>query len=301
MSNPTGQSKKDFQALAESDRTPGLSLSIGSAVAWLRDGLARVLVRIGITPNRLTVAGFCFTLAGAGVLVISASHALPVDPMAPAGVRRSWLPFVAGCWLLLAAACDMLDGAVARLGGLQSPVGAVLDSCLDRFSDIAVWFGCALHFAARGNVTYNALAIAAMANALLISYIKARAEDLIEDCTVGYWQRGERFSAILVGCATGHMQAVLWQQAILPFFTVLRRLFYAGGVLRAKSSGAAEPVRGPLPGWRGYVAVWRHPRGSVGYDLVTGLNIALIIFGPWLFPVLYGSYDPLYRLLSGAG
>ncbi len=115
------------------------------------------------------------------------------------GPVASWYPLAALAWLFVAAACDMLDGAVARSGNLHSRFGAVLDSTVDRFSDIAIWGACALYFAAAGNVTYCLLTFLALSNTFLISYVKARAEDLIPDCSVGFWQRGERFFAILVG------------------------------------------------------------------------------------------------------
>jgi len=298
MQQPDSQSKRDFQTLYDSDQEAGVGLWIGLAVVRLRDALARAAVRAGVTPNRLTFAGFVFTLIGAGFLVVSASHALPVDPFAPRDLGRSWGPLIAALWLLLSAACDMLDGAVARCGGLHSDFGAVLDSSLDRFSDMAIWGACAVHFALKGNVTYNLLAIAALSNAFMISYIKARAEDLIPDCTVGYWQRGERFSAILIGAATGHMQFALWQQATLPLWTALRRLWYASAVLKAKADRRPEPLRGARSGWRGWLTPWRHPRGSVGYDLVTGFHIACIVFAPLVLRWFYTDADPIKALLQ---
>ena len=123
-----------------------------------------------------------------------------------------WWPALAALFLFAAFACDMLDGAVARVGHLGSRSGAVLDSAVDRFSDMAIYLACALHFALlpQPNVTYQLLAVLALCNGVLISYIKARAENMIEDCTVGYWLRGERCAALLIGCTFGHMPAVLW-------------------------------------------------------------------------------------------
>ncbi len=295
--HPAVQAKKDFQSLRASGQAAGVTLSIGRSVGNARDSLAGLLVRLGITPNSLTVAGFAFSLAGSALLALSAGAALPIDPFAPAGTPRSWLPAIAVAWYFLSAACDMLDGAVARIGNLRSEFGAVLDSSLDRVSDTAVWCGCVVYFAGRSNVTYCFLSIVALSNAYMISYIKARAEDIIPDCSVGFWQRGERVFAVMVGALTGHMQVLIWQQAILPLLTVLRRLTYTGAYLRAIAGGLPPPPVSVPRGWRKWLKPWRHPRGSVGFDVVAILNILLVVLGPVACRWFYGDADPLGDLL----
>lgn len=300
MTSPrTAPSKKDFQGLRSSGRAPGVTLSIGQTVGNMRDALAGWLVRLGVTPNGLTVVGFLLSLIGSAFLALSAGAALPIDRFAPPSTPRSWLPAIAVVWYFLSAACDMLDGAVARIGNLHSEFGAVLDSSLDRISDTAVWCGCVVYFAGQGNVTYSFLAIAALSNAYMISYIKARAEDIIPDCTVGFWQRGERAAAVLIGAVTGHVQVLLWQQAVLPLLTAVRRLSYTGTYLRAQAGGSPPPQTGVPSGWRRWITPWRHPRGSLGYDVAVGLNIALLILGPVVFPWFYRGADPLGALLRG--
>jgi hypothetical protein len=137
-----------------------------------------------------------------------------------------------------------------------------------------------------------------MCNAYLISYIKARAEDIIDDCSVGWWQRGERCVTLLIGMATGHIPAILWQLAVLPLFTVMRRILYARAVLDAQRRGSPPPNRGPMPGVLRYAALWRHPRGSIGFDVVAFANVAFIIVAPWVCPFFYGDNDPLRALLN---
>jgi phosphatidylglycerophosphate synthase len=290
-------SKKDFQRLTASGEASGVTLSIGRRFARWRDGIAAHLVPLGVTPNALTVTGFVFSLVGSGFLALSAGAALPVDCFAPAGVTRSWLPLVALAWYFLSAACDMLDGAVARVGNLRTEFGGVLDSTLDRISDTAVFCACVVYFAARGNVTYCFLAVVALSNAYMISYIKARAEDIIPDCSVGFWQRGERIFAILVGSLCGHMQILLWQLAILPFLTALRRLTYTAGWLRAERLGRPHPEAGVPSGAGRWLMPWRHPRGSVCFDISVGFNLAIIVFGPVLIRWFYIDVDPLGTVL----
>ena len=286
--------EKSFRALRESGAPVGASHSIGAGISAARDEVARFLIRLGATPNRVTLCGFTLTCGAAWCLTWGASHAVPYYDHVGAA---SWWPAAAAALVFLAGACDMLDGAVARVGGLGSRAGAVFDSTLDRLSDMVIYIGCLLHFAMlpKVNLTYLLLAAVALTNGVMISYVKARAENLIEDCAVGYWLRGERVAAVLIGCTVGHVPAVLWQLAISGAFTAWRRIEYAYHVLRAVDAGRPPPPRGPVPGWLGKLQIWRYPRGSIQYDAVTGLHIAFIIFAPLLVPALRGGaqFDPL--------
>ncbi len=257
-------------------------------VSAARDALARGLVRVGVTPNMLTLTGMVLT-AGAGLcyaLGAASRFALSFDPSAPANA------YLLAAWvlLMLASACDMLDGAVARIGGKGSRFGAFLDSTLDRYSDFAVYAGIAVCYAWRGgNVTFVLLAMLAFFNAFMISYTRARAEDLIEKCRVGYWQRGERSAAILIATLFYNTPALLTQQAILPMLTVLRRIAYTRAVLDGRS-----PVTDPREGgWWIKVRLWRWARMTIPYDLVTGVNIA------WLIFARFDARDVIRQLIAG--
>jgi len=293
--------RRDFRRLAESGEPPGVSKAIGLSVSAARDTVARALVRIGITPNALTLTGTACTAGVGYCLARGAGEQVPYfyNGTGPVG----WWPVWAGFWLLLANACDMLDGAVARLGGRGSRFGAILDSSLDRISDMLLFLGAAWYFARTdpANLTLQALAVLTACNAVLISYVKARAENLIPNCGVGYWERGERCAGLLIACACGHVPAFIWQLSILGTLTVYRRVAYARSCLAAQDAGRPLPGTGPDAGWRGRLQLWRHPRGSVPYDIVTGAAIAWIIIGPWLWRATYGfgpGADPLRHWLG---
>lgn len=285
---PPGPAERDTTRTA---RTPGgargASGGAGRLFAAGRDAVAHTLIRLHVPPNAITLAGFVLTLAAAWTLWRGASHELPffASGRAPTSV---W-PWVAAAWLIAAGACDMLDGAVARLGNLRTAFGAVLDSTLDRASDAALLGAVALHYAAAGNVPWTAIALLALTNSLLISYIKARAENLIEDCSVGFWLRGERIAFLLIGALVGHIPAAVALIAGPGFLTVLRRLLYARAAIAARDQGRPVPRRGPAPGWRGWLQPWRHPRGSPGYDLVITLCGLFIIAAPRLWPELFAA------------
>jgi CDP-diacylglycerol--glycerol-3-phosphate 3-phosphatidyltransferase len=250
--------------------------AVGTGVGRLRDAVARGLIRAGVSPNTLSGIGLGITLATGACLVVGAGHRFAWD-LDPRDGRSAYL-LIAFALLLASFACDMLDGAVARLGDKVSPFGGFLDSTLDRFSDFAIFGGIAMHYAAQqpANLTFAALALLALGNAYMISYTRARAEDFVEQCKVGYWQRGERCAAVLIAAGFHNMPALLLQLGILPLFTALRRIQYTHAVLAGR-----KPLTDPRQGgfWQ-KVRLWRWPRMSFGYDVVTVVNIAWVAFAP---------------------
>lgn len=301
-SAPAESRPKDFRALRESGLPPGLGKSIGSAIGAARDRVAHLLIRLRATPNRVTVLGFLLTCGSGYCLARGASHQVPYwYSGAGGGAAASLWPLAAGLLLIASAACDMLDGAVARVGNMGSRFGGILDSTVDRFSDTAIYLGCAIHFAWHGNITYQILAFVALGNTFLISYIKARAEDVIPDCSVGWWQRGERYVAILLGCFFGHMAFVLWQQAVLCAFTVWRRLEYAYRAVQALDHDQPPPSKLPPDTWWGRCILWYYPRGTWQHDVVAGANIVAIIVVPlvWSPMLAVGEFvDPIRTWLG---
>ncbi len=247
---------------------------IGTGFATARDSLARGLIRLGVTPNFLTILGIILTSAAAVCYALAAGRdwAWSLDITAPANA----LLLVAGVLMVLSSACDMLDGAVARLGAKSTPFGAFLDSTLDRYSDFAVYGAIAVYYARQSpaNVTFVLLSMLAVFNSFMISYTKARAEDIIDSCRVGYWQRGERSAAILIATFAHNVPALLTQQALLPMLTVIRRILYTRAVINGKKP-VTDPRKGPL---LLKLRLWRWPRATIPYDFVTGVNIAWLIF-----------------------
>lgn len=263
--------------------------AIGFGFCTARDFVARVLIRIGVTPNGLTLAGMVFTAVAGGCYAVGSGSGMgwSLSPRAPGNIYM-----MAAFWLLiLSSACDMLDGAVSRIGGLGTKFGAFLDSTLDRYSDFAVYAGIACYYTwhTPANITFVFLSMLAFFNAFMISYARARAEDIIDSCTVGYWQRGERSAAILIATAAHNIPALVVQQAFLPLLTVLRRIFYTRNVI----AGTA-PITDPRQGnWWLKIRLWRWPRMTIPYDFVTAVNIAWLIFAP------IPAADPIRAWLGG--
>ena len=266
----------------------GLSMGVGRGIAFgfstARDLVARGLIALGVRPNTLTLAGFACTLATGVFLAMGAGDRLTGTGLwgefltrhNPESIGLSAWNLWAAAGLFLCSACDMLDGAVARIGKLGSAFGAFLDSTTDRFSDFAIFVGIAIYYAWRGNVTFTLLAMVSICNGYAISYTRARAEDIIERCRVGYWQRGERTAAVLISVLAFNVPALLYQQAISPAFTAWRRIWYTHQVLAGKTP--REHPRGGT--WFDRIQLWKWPRMSLPYDVITALNIAFLIFAP---------------------
>ncbi len=249
-----------------------LSRLVGHSIQRLRLFVAKGLIRMRIGPTALTVCGALATAAAGGFLAAGGGHH---------GQASSSARWAALACLLLAAAFDMLDGTVARITGRITKMGGFLDSCLDRISDGIIFAALAWYYFAQPQTRLHQwlalAAVVALLNAELISYIKARAENFIPSCAVGYWQRGERIAAVMIGLAVGHVATVMVMLAVQPAFTVLRRLVFSLRQLHRLDKG--KPLLDPQARLAGIMrlALWRYRRGHPAYDFVTAVNIAAIV------------------------
>jgi CDP-diacylglycerol--glycerol-3-phosphate 3-phosphatidyltransferase len=151
--------------------------------------------------------------------------------------------FLGGISLILAGACDVLDGRLARNTNRTSRFGAILDSTVDRYSEIFVFMGLAAFF---HSAAMSALIILAMAGSLLTSYVRARAEGLGLECKIGLMQRPERVTFIAVGAIIGALFDLVFatQQpllklavvgiAVLGNITVIQRVLHVRGQLKIR-------------------------------------------------------------------
>lgn len=142
---------------------------------------ALALLRLGVSPSAVTVAGTLATVAAALLLLPRGS--LVVGPLV-----------IALCLL-----GDGLDGTMARRGGRVTRFGAFLDSTLDRLADAAVFVGLAAWASARDDSATLWLALGCLVFGFLVSYARARAEAEGWEASVGWFERSERLSIALLG------------------------------------------------------------------------------------------------------
>jgi CDP-diacylglycerol--glycerol-3-phosphate 3-phosphatidyltransferase len=191
--------------------TSGIGKVCGVLLYKIVDGLA--LTRI--SPNVLTFIG----------LVINAVAAL-LFGFASADNNQPRLFFYAGLVIIGAGVFDMVDGRVARATNQVTVFGAFFDSVIDRYSDVALFFGLLVYYARGNRFFYVVLVAFVMVSSVLVSYTRARAESLIPLCKVGFMERPERIVLVIIGALTDHMAPVLWVIAVLSTTTVIHRIRY---------------------------------------------------------------------------
>jgi CDP-diacylglycerol---glycerol-3-phosphate 3-phosphatidyltransferase len=169
--------------------------------------VGRGLGRTGITPNVLTTLGLLLTalatyLVGSGALVL-------------------------GAWVLvLGGLMDTFDGAVARATNRSTPFGSFYDSVSDRISDGLILGGLAWFL--RDQPRLFVLAVVALVAAEVTSYVRAKAEAIDLECSVGILERAERAILLMIGLLFHRwlLEPVLWLLAIGGSVTVLQRVHH---------------------------------------------------------------------------
>jgi len=170
---------------------------------------ARFVGRLGIGPTAFTLLGLLLGIA--------------------AGVAFATGRLRVGALLVLGAGlADMFDGAVARASGRTSAFGAFLDSVIDRYSEAAYLTGLVYFYAAAGAKVMALLTVLVLTGSVFVSYTKARAESLTDECNVGVMERPERMVLLALGYLVGGEGAfvALLLLAAFSHFTAVQRILY---------------------------------------------------------------------------
>ena len=181
---------------------------------------ARLLARLGLTPNMVTLLGLLFSVATA--------YLIATERLVAAGIL-----------LLVSALFDHLDGALARLTDRVTVFGAFLDSVVDRMTEAMVLFGVLLLALSRGSDVLAILVFLALGLSVLVSYTRARAEGLGVSGEVGILTRAERVVLLAAGLLAGQFTLVALSVALgiiaaLSLVTTLQRVAYARRGMRER-------------------------------------------------------------------
>jgi len=65
-----------------------------------------------------------------------------------------------------------------------------------------------------------------MTASVMVSYVRARAENTIPTCKVGFMERPERVVLFIIGALFDRMAPVLWIIAVLGNLTVIDRMIF---------------------------------------------------------------------------
>ncbi len=188
---------------------------------------ARLLGAMGLSPNAVTLLGFCVAvgaaaLVGAGFLLAGG------------------LVFLAGSVL------DLMDGAMARQSGRVTRFGGLLDSVMDRLSEAAIFVGIAVHGVRAGlgedRLLFLIVALLlALTASQTVSYLRARGEAAGIETKTGVMTRPERVVLLSLGLVLGlrALEVILVIVAAVSALTLLQRLY------RIKREVSEEPVERP--------------------------------------------------------
>jgi phosphatidylglycerophosphate synthase len=206
--------------------------AVGKGCGKLLHAIVRGLALTRISPNVLTFIG----------LVINAGAAL-LFGYANAENQASMFRW-AGLVIIGAGIFDMVDGRVARATGQVTTFGAFFDSVIDRFSDVALFFGLLVYYARANRFFYVVMVALVMTGSVMVSYTRARAESLIPKCKVGFMERPERIVLVIIGALFNRMAPVLWVLAVLSHVTVVHRIWFTyQETRRLEKAKAGEEVQ----------------------------------------------------------
>jgi CDP-diacylglycerol--glycerol-3-phosphate 3-phosphatidyltransferase len=194
-----------------------VSEKIGDTLGRVLDGIVRGFAASGVNPNFLTFIGFGINLLAAYLFAY--------------GYFR-W----AGLTIILAGVFDMTDGRVARLEGRVTPFGGFYDSVMDRYSDLCLLIGLLIYYGRINRFLYVSLVAVAMIGSVMVSYTRARAENVIPSCKVGFLERPERVVLIIIGAMFDRMAPVLWLIAVLSNVTVIHRIAHTRQEARKRTA-----------------------------------------------------------------
>jgi CDP-diacylglycerol--glycerol-3-phosphate 3-phosphatidyltransferase len=182
------------------------------------------LARTRVTPNGLTTAGVSLCAAAAVLTYFEYRNE----------ILFFWLGAVV---FVVGSILDILDGALARAGGKQTPFGSFLDSTTDRVSEAFVLGAIALVFHRRGNEVALGFTFAAVVGSFLVSYTRARAEALGLKGDIGIGSRAERVVVITAGLVLAPwwhcLDGAIYLLTVTAWFTVVQRVLSVRSQLRS--------------------------------------------------------------------
>jgi len=184
--------------------------------------LAKLLIKIGVSPNLATSIMFLFSIISMICLLIFSNLLL-----------FSLMVFLVGIF-------DGLDGAIARLSGRKTSFGAFFDSIMDRTSEFVIFFSLLVYY--RNQILWYVIGvpiiiIISFIASIMISYIRAKAENIYDgDFDVGLMARSERLFYIVISMIIvyfyGFIGEILFLFMVLVILTALFRFYKLNNLIK---------------------------------------------------------------------
>lgn len=173
---------------------------------------ARLLVRMRVSPDAVTIAGTIGAVVVALTCLTTGQFLLAVGLMVVIGMS------------------DLLDGTMARLTGSSGPWGNFLDATMDRIADGAIFGSIAYWGATNDQWWVMSGSLVALVTGQVTSYSKARAEAVGATANVGIAERAERLivlgiAVLLTGFGVPYVLAIaVWVIAVFGIVTIIQRI-----------------------------------------------------------------------------
>lgn len=133
-----------------------------------------------------------------------------------------------GIFILISGVFDVFDGTIARYHNKTSDFGAFLDSAMDRVSDAVIIIGLII-----GGFTTWLIGVLAIHSAIMVSYVRARAEAKRIECNVGIGERATRLIILVAGSFIAvflnnniYMNWTVLLFVIISYITVVQRILH---------------------------------------------------------------------------
>jgi phosphatidylglycerophosphate synthase len=182
-------------------------------------GLGKICLKLRLTPNILT--GLSLVCA-----IISGIYFWK---------SKAWMGVF---WMLMTSFTDMLDGATARAGNMETKFGGILDHVSDRYGEFFILAGITM-----SKMVHPGWGLFALFGMIIASYTRAAAESIgkIENCAVGIMGRAEKFTLIMIGAVMENyhpqwrwLEISLIIAGLTSFITSIQRMFFAHKILNQK-------------------------------------------------------------------
>jgi len=174
--------------------------------------VAKVLNKIGLSPNHATIIMFSFSILSFVALVYFSNLFL-----------FSILVFITGFF-------DGVDGAIARMKGSDSAFGGFFDSVMDRMSEFVIFFALLLYKWSSllwGIIDMKLIIILSFLSSIMISYLRTRAEVLFKgDFDFGLMARSERLFYIVITMMIANFYGYVNEFLLIFMFLVLATAFF---------------------------------------------------------------------------
>lgn len=178
--------------------------------------IALIIVRIGLSPNHITLVGLLLSLLSAFFFYLNNL-------------------IFGGILILLTGFFDALDGVVARLSNRVTKWGGILDSSIDRYSEMIILSGVII-----GNLCDLLWGLLSIMGSFMVSYTRARGEvEGIKLSSIGLMERAERMLLLAIFSIIEQLWLGIILLAVFSNATAIHRLLYIRSFLK-KIEGSSQ-------------------------------------------------------------